>query len=77
MLRFNINQKELLENEYEHSPPLPPVDHFKFDVDQQTSSSLFYITALAVIHYYRYNEKIKIKMAASDSVFSHPVFFSR
>ena len=26
---------------------------------------LFYITALAVIQYYRYNKKIKIKMDAS------------
>ena len=43
---LNYNYKEFLGNEHENSPPLPPVSHIKFDIDQQTFSSF--------ILYYRF-----------------------
>ena len=36
------NYKELFGNEHESSPPLSPVGHFKFDIDQQTFSELLW-----------------------------------
>ena len=48
----------LFGNEHESSPPLSRVSHFKFDIDQQTSQVLFYITALAIMQDFRDDEKI-------------------
>ena len=39
--------------------------HFKFDIDQNISQGLFYITALAIMQDFRDNEKKQLKMTAS------------
>ena len=48
-------------NVHESSPSSPPVSHFKFDIDQQISEGLFYITAFAIMQTFRDNEKKTIK----------------
>ena len=49
--------KRVVRKEHENSPPLSPVGHFKFNIDQQISSSFFYVPAFAIMQHFLDNEK--------------------